>query len=54
MHILPLLQHLTPLAHKGQAGVPKEEVEEERMGSQIQWQLPVFAATTIAAVPHTF
>jgi len=47
---MPLLQHLTPLAHKGQAGVP----EEERMGSQIQWQLPVFAATTIAAVPHTF
>jgi len=51
---MPLLQHPTPLAHKGQAGVPKEEVEEERMGSQIQWQLLVFAATTIAAVPHTF
>jgi hypothetical protein len=48
-----LLQHLTPLAHKRQAGVPKE-VEEEWMGSQIQWRLPVFAATTMAAVPHAF
>ena len=51
---MPLLQHLTPLAHKEQAGVPKEEVEEERMGSQIQWRLLVFADTTTAAVAHAF
>jgi hypothetical protein len=24
LHTMPLLQHLTPLAHKRQAGVPKE------------------------------
>jgi hypothetical protein len=28
------------------AGLPKEEVKKERMGSQIQWRLPVFASTT--------
>ena len=53
-HIRCRRQHLTPLAHKLQAGVPKEEVEEERMGSQIQWRLPVFADTTTVAVAHTF
>ena len=31
-----------------------EEVEEERMGSQIQWRLPVFVDTTTAAVAHAF
>jgi hypothetical protein len=28
-----------------EAGLPKEEVKKERMGSQIQWRLPVFAST---------
>ena len=53
-HIRCQRQHLTPLTHKLQVGVPKEEVEEERMGSQIQWRLPVFADTTTAAVAHAF
>ena len=53
-HIRCRRQHLTLLAHKLQAGVPKEEVEEERMGLQIQWRLPIFADTSTAAVAHTF
>ena len=53
-HIRCRRQHLMPLAHKLQTGVPKEEVEEERMGSQIQWRHPIFTDTTTAAVAHTF
>jgi hypothetical protein len=42
------------LAHKLQAGVPKEEDKEEKMRSHIQWRLCVFAETTTATVAPSF
>jgi hypothetical protein len=47
-------QHSWLLAHKLQAGVPKEEDEAEKMRSQIQWRLRVFADTMTASVAPTF
>jgi hypothetical protein len=47
-------QHLSLLAHKLQAGAPKEEDEAEKMRSQIQWRLRVFADTMTATVSPIF
>jgi hypothetical protein len=40
--------------HKLQAGVPKEEDEEEKMRSHIQRRLRIFADTTMAVVAPSF